>query len=65
MENVFDDIADQNSQSCESLSLDISFAQFTNGSAFGISIEIEDQHAPIFISAAQLRALADEAESAA
>ncbi|GEM_PF-3363563 len=62
MNEVFEEVKAQNSHACGQLEIEPGFALVRTGTEVGICLEIEDAEAPIFISATQLRALADAAE---
>lgn len=61
MSDIFEEVAQENAWACERLEIEPGF-QMPSG-VKGICIEIQESEAPIFISAAQLRALADAVES--
>ncbi|OAS18641.1 hypothetical protein AYO08_05050 [Pseudomonas putida] len=62
MDDVFEEVKAQNSHACAQLEIEPGFALVRTGTEVGICLEVEDAEAPIFISATQLRALAEAAE---
>jgi hypothetical protein len=64
MEDVFDEIHENNEHCCEGLELEMAFQVSAQGHVRGLGIDITNQDAPIFISTAQLRALADAIDAA-
>ena len=59
MNEVFEEIKQQNQSCCDGLELEMAFMVSGNFHVRGIGIEAQYQDAPVFISSAQLRALAD------
>ena len=62
MSDVFEEIKEQNRHACADLEIERGFAFVRTGGEVGICIEAEDAESPIFISATQLRALAEAVE---
>lgn len=60
MSDIFSEVIEGNSWCCGHLEIEPGLQM--PGRVLGVCIEIQDAEAPIFISAAQLRALADAAE---
>jgi len=64
MDEIFETIKEQNRSSCDGLELEMAFMVSGNFHVRGIGIEAQHQDAPVFISSAQLRALADAIDKA-
>ncbi|OFS73865.1 hypothetical protein HMPREF3173_10290 [Pseudomonas sp. HMSC08G10] len=62
MSDIFEEVKSQNSHACAQLEIEPGFSLVRTGTEVGICLEVEDAEAAIFISATQLRALADAAE---
>ncbi|WP_338571583.1 hypothetical protein V6L78_26915 [Pseudomonas canadensis] len=61
MSDIFHDVTEQNAHACGHLQVEPGIQM--PGRVLGVCIEVQDAYAPIFISAEQLRALADAAEN--
>jgi hypothetical protein len=59
MDDIFEEIQQQNQSCCDGLEIEMAFMVSGNFHVRGIGIEAHHQDAPVFISSAQLRALAD------
>lgn len=57
MSDIFHEVMDQNAWACEQLEVEPGIQM--PGRVMGICIDMQDAEAPIFISAQQLRAMAD------
>ena len=60
MSDIFHQVMDQNSWTCESIEVEPGIQM--PGRVLGICIDVQHADAPIFISADQLRAMADADE---
>lgn len=60
MSNIFNEVMEDNAWTCSNIEVEPAIGM--PGRVLGICIDIHDPECPIFISSAQLRAMADEAE---
>lgn len=64
MDEIFDEIKKQNRGACDGLELEMAYVVSGNFHVRGIGFDAQHQDAPVFISSAQLRALADALDKA-